>query len=195
MHSYDVEGRGRIYAGLAVLSVVLVWLLDVGLDAISIGSPWWLSAPSVAGVYAALFWFFDRYLWRWGPLHKLGILSVPDLNGHWIGTVDSSHGEDDTKVKVSATITQRWSAILIVLTTEESQSRSQVATLRVTDIERPELTYTYLSEPQSRAPEPMQTHRGTCTLRLTGDTLEGNYYTGRGRGTVGELKIKLKAPG
>ena len=97
------------------------------------------------------------------------------------------------EVKVSATITQRWSAILIVLATEDSQSRSQVATLRVRDIERPELTYTYLSEPQSRAPEPMQTHRGTCTLRLTGDALEGNYYTGRGRGTVGELKLERGA--
>ena len=175
---------------IAMLSVVLVWLLDVGLDAANIDPPWWLSAPSVAGVYAGLFWLFDRFVWRWGPLHKLGILSVPDLNGHWIGAVDSSHGDDGTKVEVSATITQRWSAILIVLDTEESQSRSQVATLRVRDIERPELTYTYLSEPHGRAPEPMQTHRGTCTLQPAGDKLDGDYYTGRGRGTVGRLTLE-----
>ncbi len=190
MHSYDVEGRGRIYAGLAVLSVLLVWLLDFGLESVDVDPPWWLGAPSVVGVYAGLFWFYDRYGWRWRPLHKLGILSVPDLNEHWIGAIDSSHGENGIRAEVSATITQRWVAILIVLATEQSQSRSQVATLRIKDIERPELTYTYLNEPHNRASETMQTHRGTCTLWLAGETLEGNYYTGRGRGTVGELKLR-----
>ena len=193
MHSYDVEGRGRIYTSLAVLSVILVWLLDVGLDRIDIDPLWWLSAPSMAGIYAGLFSVFDRYAWRWRLLGKLGILSVPDLRGRWIGEINSSYGEDGAKTEISATILQRWSAILISLEARESSSRSTMAVLKTQNIERPELIYAYLNEPRSRASETMQIHRGTCTLRLTGDKLVGDYYTGRGRGTVGELSLKRKA--
>ena len=190
MHSYDLEGRGRIYAGLAILSVTLVWLLDWSLNFTDVDPPWWLSAPSVAGLYTMLYWVFDRHVWRWRLLRRLGLLSMPELNGAWTGEIDSSFSEEGTKRSVKVNITQRWTSILITLQADESISRSTMASLMARDTDSPELTYTYLSEPHGRAPEPMQTHRGTCTLRLDGDRLEGNYYTGRGRGTVGELELK-----
>ena len=158
MHSYDLEGRGRIYAGLAVLSVLLVWLIDVGLDYASIDPPWWLSAPSFAGFYSILYWVFDRHIWRWRILRRLRLLSVPDLNGLWTGEIDSSFGEEGTNRDVKLNIMQRWSTIFVVLETDESRSRSQIAALKTQGIDRPELTYTYLNEPHGRAPEPMQSH-------------------------------------
>ena len=176
-----------------MLSVVLVWLLDVGLDAANIDPPWWLSAPSVAGCYSLLYWLFDRYVWRWRSLHKLGLLSVPDLNGRWDGEVDSSHGSEGTRAKVSVNILQRWSTILIILEADESISRSTMASFRTRDTDLPELTYTYLSEPNNRAPGAMEIHRGACTLQVKDNILEGGYYTGRGRGTVGELRLERTA--
>lgn len=190
MHSYDLEGRGRIHASMAVLSVALAWLLDVGLNAASINPPWWLSAPSVAGCYSLLYWLFDRYIWRWGPLHKLGLLSVPDLNGRWDGEVDSSHGSEGTRANISVNILQRWSTILIILESDESISRSTMASFRTRDTDRPEVTYAYLSEPNNKAPRTMEIHRGTCALQVKANALEGGYYTGRGRGTVGEIKLE-----
>ncbi len=189
MHSYDAEGRGRIYAGMAVLSVGLVWAIDRGLNVTSIDPPWWLSAPSVAGAYAILYWLFDRHVWRWRLIRRLGLLSVPDLNGQWSGEIDSSFGDEGTKRNVKVNILQRWSSMLITLQADESSSHSTMAALRARDIDSPELTYTYANEPRARATDAMQSHRGTCTLRLAAGRLEGNYYTGRGRGTVGELKL------
>lgn len=189
MHSYDLEGRGWIYGGLAVLSVLFVWLLDVGLDYANIDPPWWLSAPSVAGFYSILYWIFDRHIWRWRILRRLRLLSVPDLNGLWTGEIDSSFGEEGTSTDVNVIITQKWTSILVTLQAGESSSRSTMAALMARDTDSHELTYTYLNEPRGRATDTMQMHRGTCTLRLDGDRLEGDYYTGRGRVTVGELKL------
>ena len=189
MHSYDLEGRGRIYASIAMLSVAFVWLLDVGLNAASINPPWWLSAPSVTGVYVGLFWIFDRYIWRWGPLHKRGLQSVPNLNGRWIAAINSSHGPGGTETRATVKIHQRWSTILIVLEADESISHSTMASFWTT-ANRPELTYTYLSEPNNRAPRTMEIHRGTCSLHVKDNILEGGYYTGRGRGTVGEINLE-----
>ena len=189
MHSYDLEGRGRVYAGTVVLSVALVWLLDRSLNLASVDPPWWLSAPSVAGFYTMLYWAFDRHVWRWRLIHRFGLLSLPDLNGQWSGEIDSSFGEAGIKTTVEVTILQRWSTMLVSLQTGESGSRSTVGALTAREIDNPELTYTYVSEPRGRATDTMQMHRGTCVLRLKGDVLQGTYYTSRGRGTVGELKL------
>ena len=136
-----------------------------------------------------LYWAFDRHVWRWRLLQRFGRLSVPDLNGHWSGEIDSSFIEADIKTTAKLTILQRWSTMLVALQTSESSSRSTVGALRAREIDSPELTYTYVSEPRGRATDTMQMHRGTCVLRLKGDVLQGTYYTGRGRGTVGELKL------
>ena len=56
------------------------------------------------------------------------------------------------------------------------------ASLRTVDLLNAELSYQYVNEPMSNAPGTMEIHRGTATLELIGSSLEGDYYTGRGRG-------------
>ena len=85
-------------------SFLLVWLLHVGLAAINFSPEWWLSVPSFAGVYSVMHWLFDRNLWRSGFLRKLGLLTVPDLNGTWRGEVTSSYGSEGSTASVSAKI-------------------------------------------------------------------------------------------
>ena len=189
MHSYEVEGRGRVAVALAVASILMIWLLHVGLDSVDFEPQWWLSVPSFAGCYSGLQWLFDRYVWKLGLLRKLKLIQIPDLNGRWIGEVKSSYSRDGRAHSVSVVILQRWSKILVRLESEHSRSRSISASLRTVDLPNPELSYQYVNEPRSNAPGTMEMHRGTTTIELTAYGLEGDYYAGRGRGEVGTLKL------
>ena len=189
MHSYEVEGRGRVAVSLAIASILIIWLLHVVLDAINFDPQWWLSVPSFAGSYSGLHWLFDRYVWRLGLLRKLKLIQLPDLNGKWVGEVESSYSQVGSAHPVSVIILQRWSRILVRLESEHSRSRSITASLRTIDLLNPQLSYQYVNEPKSNAPVTMEMHRGTATLETTGSGLEGDYYTGRGRGEVGTIKL------
>ena len=189
MHSYEVEGRGRVAVALAVASILMIWLLHIGLDSVDFQPQWWLSVPSFAGCYSGLHWLFDRYVWKSGLLRKLKLIQLPDLGGRWIGEVKSSYSQDGHVHSVTVVILQRWSKILVRLESEHSRSRSISASLRTTDLLNPELSYQYVNEPRSNAPGTMEIHRGTATLELIDYGLEGDYYTGRGRGEVGTIKL------
>lgn len=189
LHSYELEGRGKVTVALAILSVLFVWLLDVALGAADFEPKWWVSVPSFAGFYSVLYWAFDNYVWRWGLWGKLGVLRVPNLNGEWAGNVDSSYGPNGSTHPVSASIVQKWSKLLVRFETEHSQSHSISGTLKINDVINPELSYLYLNQPKSLAPGSMEIHRGTANLELKGESLEGDYYTGRGRMTFGSIKL------
>ncbi len=172
------------------VSVLVVWLLDIGLGAIDFEPEWWLSVPSFAGCYSGLHWLFDRYAWRVRLLRKLHLTQLPDLNGEWVGKIESSYNKGDSIYAVSVVINQRWTKMLVRLDAQHSQSRSTTASLRTTDLANPELSYQYVNEPHSNAPATMEMHRGTATLELIGSVLKGGYYTGRGRGEVGTIELR-----
>ena len=189
MHSYDLAGRDRVVVALFVVSIFCVWLFHTGVGTIGYEPPWWVSVPSYAAFYSVLYWLFDRYVWRFGLVSKLGLLRVPDLNGAWIGTVTSSYADGDPVQPFPVTIVQRWSKISITFETEHSRSHSVAASLRADDPLPPELYYLYSNEPHATAPDTMHAHQGTASLRLKGAVLEGGYYTGRGRRQIGALKL------
>ncbi len=167
LHSYDLEGRGKVTVFLTATSVLLAWLLDIGLDAANFEPQWWLYVPSFAGFYSTQYWLFDNYVWRWRLWRNLGLLMHD----------------------VSVSIIQRWSKLLVRLETESSKSHSLSGALTATDVGNPELSYLYINEPKALAPNAMNTHRGTAILELKGNVLEGDYYTGRGRTTYGSMKV------
>ena len=187
MHSYEVEGQGKVVVALAAASILMVWLIHVGLDVIDFNPQWWLSVPSFAGSYSGLYWLFDRCVWKLGLFRYLNLVQLPDLNGKWVGKVKSSYSQAGDAQSVSVVILQRWSKMLVRLESEHSRSRSITASLRTADLLNPELSYQYVNEPKSNAPGTMEMHRGTATLELSGSKLEGDYYTGRGRGEVGTI--------
>ena len=190
MHSYEVEGRGRVVAAITGFSVILVWLVDVGLGTIDFEPEWWFSVPSFAGFYTALHWLFDRHIWRLGWLRRLNLVQVPDLNGDWVGEIESSYSGDDCAHSVSVAILQRWSKLVLRLETKHSRSYNIMATLQTSDLPHTRLSYQYVNEPKSSAPGTMAMHRGTANLEVIGSALEGDYYTGRGRGEVGTIKLR-----
>ena len=52
MHSYDLEGRGRVVVALFAASILFVWLLHTGMGTIGFEPPWWVSVPSYAAFYS-----------------------------------------------------------------------------------------------------------------------------------------------
>ena len=181
---------------MLAVSVPLTWVLHLVLNELIQSPPWWVSAPSMLAVYSILLWSFDHYLWKFGLLRRLKLVSVSDLNGKWVGELESSFDQVGETHEVTVTVKQRWSKMVVLLETEHSRSHSITANLRINDLINSELTYQYLSEPKSNAPSTMETHRGTATLLVTEYGLEGDYYSGRGRrqyGTITLRKSKLKA--
>ena len=192
MHSYELDGRGKVAIALATVSVLLVWLLDVLLNTVGIEPRWWMSLPSFGGFYVMLHWLFDHYLWRCAVLNKLGFVKAPNLNGTWTGEVRSSYVADVPPFPVSVLIKQRWSKLTIRLEAAYSTSHSVSATFRAGDLAFPILDYMYVNEPGSDAQETMHAHRGTAMLELKGMVLEGDYYTGRGRQEIGTIQLRRK---
>lgn len=190
MHSYETDGRSNAALVILSVSVPLTWALHLALNALIHDPPWWVSAPSMLGVYSILMWAFDHHLWKIGLLRRLNLVSIPNLNGNWVGEIESSFDQVGQMQAVSVIVKQRWSKMVILLETEHSQSRSIVANVRISEPAYPELTYQYLSEPKPHAPSTMEIHRGTATLELKGSDFVGNYYSGRGRNQYGTIKLR-----
>ena len=159
MHSYELVGRGRVAIALAVVSVLLVWLLDVLLNTVGVEPRWWLSLPSFGGFYGMLHWLFDHYLWRCAVLDKLGFVKASNLNGTWTGEVRSSYVMEASALPVSVHIKQRWSKLTIRLEAAHSTSYSVSATFRAVDLVYPTLDYMYVNEPRPAAEGTMHAHR------------------------------------
>ncbi|MBI1658855.1 MAG: hypothetical protein IS632_08830 [Thaumarchaeota archaeon] len=190
MNSYNPNGSEKVVVILLMVSVSLAGLIHAGLDAANLDLQWLISVPSVAIIYGILYYAFEHHVWKWRWLRKLKLVTVPNLNGRWDGQIKSSYASNGQDHQISVTITQQWSKILVRLEAKESNSKSIAASFLMDDPSSPELVYVYDNEPGTWAPESMHIHGGTARLRLTGSVLQGKYYTGQERRTVGEIKLK-----
>ncbi len=179
------RSRQLVPLAIAAVSIISAWLLYPVLVAITI--PWWLDVPSVAGFYGIFYTLFDRWLWRRQCLMKL--LGAYNLNGNYTGVLSSSFDEHATKRDAILRITQTWSEISIILTTDDSRSHSLTASLLT---EMGWLSYEYWNEPKVGTSKTMHSHRGSARFSL--DTapqiLEGEYYSGRDRQNCGLLHFE-----
>jgi hypothetical protein len=187
----DTDERRNVVFALAVLGVGAAYGLNRLLDVTEMTIPWWFDAPASFGFFGLFYWLFDQWVWRLPVWRTLRLISTPDLSGRWSGYITSSH-DLGTDHKVTVDISQSWTGISVVLTGAGSRSYSTTAVLRAKAPGGPELTHTYRNEPLARAVGTMNIHHGTATMRLTDDhrSLEGDYYTGRGRETYGSIKLQ-----
>jgi hypothetical protein len=189
MHSYsiDTEERKKILLFLAIISIVFSWSFYKILGYYQLSLPWWIETPSVLFFYGLLFVIFDKWLWQY--LKKVNFVKTPNLIGEWSGTLKSSFDNHLSEVKATLKIFQTWTRIKILLTTDQSSSHSESASIVIDAQEGKYLSYQYINDPKSNAVETMSIHRGT--VRLVFDekknTLEGEYYSGRGRQNFGSL--------
>jgi len=179
---------------LAALSVLASWGLFEIVKAIQITPPWWFDMPSLMGFYGLFYTVFDRWLWRAPIIRRIGLVKVPDLNGKWEGSTTSSFDEHRGHRAASIQILQTWTRIRIDLETADSRSCSQTAAVITKIPDCAIISYEYLNEPKADATATMHAHRGTArhTWCMIDDseTFDGEYYTGRDRGTFGILHFK-----
>ena len=93
---------------------------------------------------------------------------------------------------VSLRIRQSWTNISIFLRGKESRSLSLTASILTQETEGVILSYQYRNDPNVDAPAALMPHYGTTRLVLSPDeaTLDGDYYSARGRQNIGILHLK-----
>lgn len=191
MHAYsiDTNERKNILLVLAVISIVFSWGFYKILSYYQLSLPWWIESPSILFFYGLSFVIFDKWLWQY--LEKADLIKTPNLTGEWNGNLKSSFDNHSSEVKATLKIFQTWTKIKILLTTDQSSSHSESASIVIDAPDGKYLSYQYINDPKSSAVETMNIHKGT--VRLVFDekknTLEGEYYSGRGRQNFGSLSF------
>jgi len=186
MHGYASDNffRGpKIYFAIGAVAIVMASIVRPLLTIPPLAGFMDVAALSAGAVYGSLIWIYDRWGWRW-------LSTMRNLNGTWVGEITSSHN-GGVKTNCVMRVRQTWTRMVIVLETEHSRSHTTMAALYEEQPGDTGLKYEYVSEPKNQTIETMQIHRGVCTLNTATDTdtLSGNYFTGRGRETYGEILL------
>src|SRR5712671_3482493 len=199
MHGYSTDSNERrvVPLLLASVAIALAWMSSKSLAAAHLSVPWWMEAPSSMAFYGVLYTLFDKYLWRNGLVHKLGLVRIPNLMGRWRGYLITSFDGHGKRHDLVINIFQSWTQISVFLTTRTSMSRSCAAVIQVDDPEGVALIYQYQNQPLADAMKTMHMHYGTAMLRVSdGGCLVGDYYAGRDRRTFGRIycRRQLSSP-
>lgn len=173
---YFAFGVAAIAAASAFRALVAIPQLAGRIDA---------AALSAGVIYGGLIFLYERWGWRW-------LSTIKNLSGTWAGTITTTHN-GGTSVPCVMRVRQTWTRMAIELETEQSRSRTTMAALYDDQPGDVGLKYEYVSEPRNLAVQTMHTHRGVCTLAIATDSkeprLSGDYFTGRGRETRGEITL------
>ena len=207
MHPYATHtARWRTIGGLMLTAVVLTVGINTTLETVGQQLGFQAGSISAFAIFGLLYTTFDRFLWRWPLVRQF--TSPPNLNGEWVGEINSSYqpeaeDTDDHRTpdggqpidgETQMSISQRWSSIEVEVTNPgSSRSESTSATFR-THKSDPELLFTYVNKPIGEAASELSMHEGTNTLRYTqsvdgDDVLEGEYYTDEQRNNHGTMRF------
>ena len=191
MHLYASDSPDRTIVPwiIAAIAVAVAYAYFIISSHFEFSLPWWMEAPSILGVYGIGRWLYNTVLWK-KILFGFHLSQIPNCNGTWYGPIHSSHNGGSQREGM-ITIRQTWSKILIEFESSTSSSLSRMASFNITPGPSHGLIYEYTSDPRSHADPAMHAHRGLAFLKLSqrGDCLEGDYYTGRDRGTQGSIKM------
>lgn len=185
MHTYSMRGCSReryvFYLALAAIAVVAVMRQTAGYVGVAI-------SITAFGVFGGLFFVFDRWIWKLPWIGKL--LGTPDLSGTWAiaGSTDGADGlARDWKGTLK--IEQTWSQIAISIETQQSRSRSTMASLERDPGFGYRLIYGYANSRRDVDGE-LRSHNGTCETIIASDlrSADSAYFNDHQRRTVGTMK-------
>lgn len=142
-----------------------------------------ISCVSILVLFGFGYWIYTKWLWKLKPFIKLH--GVPDLNGSWVGVIESSHKKGE-KYKMSAEIKQNWNKIQVCCYFDESSSASQSSSIYVNDDKGAVLRFSYQNTSQN-ASLAVREYTGFNELKYKDNTLSGFYFTNRGNGTHGTV--------
>lgn len=171
--------------------VVLVFAVGILLSGDQIKTSWLAYYSYAVTVATVLFTLWNKWIWRWGWAQKLP--RVPrSIRGTWKGVLRSTwvnpeNGLSPPPKPVYLVVRQSATTISAVLLTDESSSRSTMASLAEDDIGA-SLSYIYLNRPRVRVEHRSRMHNGSAFLDISGRPavrMQGRYWTDRD--TRGEL--------
>jgi hypothetical protein len=193
MHDYAVDSDERLKVTLyiAIVSILLMLVVQKSLDFFNMTLPWWIDGISVFSFYAFFLWLFDKHIWKWRLTRIMGLIKTPNIAGDYEGTFFSSYDDFKKPISIRVKIIQTWTKISVNWETELSSSRSFVATI-ITNDEPNILTYQYKNEPKTNTPSTMHMHMGTATVDILNDVLKGGCYSNRDRKTTGHFEFKKR---
>jgi SMODS-associating 2TM, beta-strand rich effector domain len=178
---------GIVFVLLSAVDLAHRWGWNVNL------TPGVLSLVGATAVFGALYWFFNRFAWRWPPLSAA--IKVPNLAGEWAcsGQTINPDGTPSQAWQANITILQSWDKIRVRLRTAQSGSDSIAAALICDDDEGFRLLYNYRNTPKI-GEVGLKAHLGFCELVFDKllRTAEGEYFNGHGRFTFGTMKLARK---
>ena len=194
MHEYSVDIKNhKIIFYLSITSFFSSFLSYL-VNLIITKSPWNVISVSFTamGVFGCLYALFDKYIWKWKILKKLGIIKNPNLNSVWEGIFLSSYHGFNRELPISLTIVQTWSKISIQGTFDHSDSFSNTASIKVNLGNEIRLFYSYYND---KKPEyynlGTSIHRGYANLKIKGDLMEGKYFNDpTNNQNWGKMKLK-----
>jgi hypothetical protein len=191
MHSYASDSNDRKVAPWVIggIAVIVAFLFSALVEWQKIKVPWWIETPTIMTTYGIVYWLYNRFGWKW-RVCDIHFSEIPNFSGTWYGEINSNHG-DGTKVGAMFHLHQTWSDLCVELETKTSRSFSVMAAVNVTPGPTEGLTFQYSNAPRNTATDTMNAHVGFNHFRLSpdGKTLEGEYFSGRGRQTYGSIKL------
>lgn len=180
MHEYsiDVENNKVIFY-LSVISIFISSGLTTIINLLITKIPYIEITISITAIsiFGILYSLFDKFIWKWEILNKLGIIKIPNLNGKWEGQFQSSYHGFKEYLPVALVIEQSWSKICIKGKFNHSNSSSNTASIKVDLGKEVKLLYSYYND---KKPEYYKmgtsNHRGYANLEIDENSMEGNYF-------------------
>lgn len=196
MHSYSIDKKIRVRTSIALfvfsiaLSILLRTKLSTHMELVStqltamkldtvIG---FISSTGIlpnfleaAVIYSIVSFIFENCLWKC-PLIRC-VHRIPNLNGHWEGTLCSSFSEETIPMKLD--IVQTWSDISFRSTFPKSTSSSNTAAIYIDDNRGISIYFGFHND-SNDIETGMQSYDGYNILSLTDkDTLTARYFNNR----------------
>ncbi|HHW6793262.1 TPA: hypothetical protein ACU2YK_002666 [Staphylococcus aureus] len=180
MHEYSIDvENNKIIFFLSIVSIFISSGLTTIINLIILKIPYIEIVISVTAIsiFGILYSLFDKFIWKWKILNKLGIIKIPNLNGRWEGQFQSSYYDFKENLPVSLIIEQSWSKICIKGKFNHSKSSSNTASIKVNLGKEIKLLYSYYND---KKPEyynlGTSNHRGYANLEIYENAMEGNYF-------------------
>ncbi|WP_298825346.1 hypothetical protein [uncultured Planococcus sp.] len=199
MHEYsiDVDQKNIIFY-IAAFSIALSSLLTALIGYLTESFPivsFWGPVTAIS-IFGLLYTVFDKKMWRWKALKKIGLVKVPDLDGEWEGTFNSSFHEFNESFPAQFKIEQTWTRICIMGRFNDSKSSSYTSAIKVNAGGGIQVFYSYQNEKNAeKADEPFSDHKGYGSLLLNKEEnkIEGTYFNNPSNNrNHGRLKLQRK---
>ena len=190
MHSYAINNsteRATIPFFIALFCI----LLSLGIKQIP-DLPTWLPIPTTFALYGVFYQLFDKFLWKWTFLYKVGLVKTPNLNGIYDATFQST-------ITVAPlyngmlTIEQNWTTISLYFEGGRATSVSVMGNINLINSSVFKLEWEYRSEPKPQFRSTDSTHYGLTRLTyndgVANPILTGDYFTEPSHNSYGSMHL------